>query len=238
MAGYYTRFPGIDSPRPLFAALFVVYHGRRRSLFSLHFTGRFSRIDTVMFSVRPRCNPSCSRNWLKLPPPPRARFGAKEEDWFPFSLSRRLMALVNHSSFTSIIVCRYRLWVLSSQSWRVRRISALSSLKTVDRRRRCRIVFLFNIRAGLIWTLDFSRAFTENFRWCATLNCSYHFFISTFVSVDAAPLRTNRFLTVVSCCNLTTLNIEGKEVTGEGSKEITTMVSNSNAFRFILIDFS
>lgn len=72
----------------------------------------------------------------------------------------------------------------------------------------------------------------------ATLNCSYHFFISTFVSVDAAPLRTNRFLTVVSCCNLTTLNIEGEEVTGEGSKEITTMVSNSNAFRFILIDFS
>lgn len=28
-----------------------------------------------------------------------ARSGAKEEDWFPFSLSRRLMALVNHSPF-------------------------------------------------------------------------------------------------------------------------------------------
>lgn len=85
--------PGTSKGEPLIIDGWILHTflGIRclRSLFSPHFTVRFAWIDTVMFSVRPRCDPSCSRN-----------FGAEEEeDWFPFSLFRRLMALVNHSPF-------------------------------------------------------------------------------------------------------------------------------------------
>lgn len=150
-----------------------------------------------------------------------ARFGAKEEDWFPFSLSRRLMALVNHSPFGAPflrLLCVLLLSVVGYDTVEVNESDELNGWPS-----KALSHSFFSELGRVSWTILF-----ENSLRRATI------LFLPFLNLEIW-VKTNRFLTFVSCFNSTTLNTEGGELRDKGPGRFPRDHNNGFKFKYVSI---